>query len=127
MAAYEATGRVFRKFDTQTKGANGFKVREFVLEITDGRYPELIKFRLTQEKCDLLDQYNEGDSLKVTFDLRGREWDNGREKVYLTSLDVWRMEAPGASASPRAAAGPEASAFPSAAEVPPPMDDDLPF
>jgi len=61
--------------------------REFVIEVADGQYPQMVKFQLVQDKCNLVDEYAEGDVVTVEFDLRGREW-NGK---YFTNLQAWRM------------------------------------
>ncbi|MDH3652272.1 MAG: DUF3127 domain-containing protein, partial [Saprospiraceae bacterium] len=61
---------------------------EFVLEINTNNYMQYIKFQLTQDRCGLLDPYNEGVTVKVHFDLRGREW-NGK---YFTNLNAWKLE-----------------------------------
>lgn len=85
--AFEVEGKLYRKFDTEQKSAS-FQAREFVLEVPDGNYPQLIKFQLVQDRCNLLDVFSEGDFLKVSFDLRGREW-NGK---YLTNLNAWKLD-----------------------------------
>ena len=85
--AFEVEGKLHRLFPTEQK-SQSFQAREFVLEIPDGNYPQLVKFQAVQDRCAMLDQYREGDRLKVSFDLRGREW-NGK---YLTNLNAWRIE-----------------------------------
>jgi hypothetical protein len=78
----------------------------------------------------MLDGYQEGDRVKVSFDLRGREW-NGK---YLTNLNAWRMEKAGESGSAKPQADqrfPE-DPFPNYNEAPPAPTtggnlDDLPF
>lgn len=88
MASFEITGKLFKKFDTEQK-TQSFSAREFVLETNDNNYMQLIKFQLTQDRCGLLDPFEEGQELKVHFDLRGREW-NGK---YFTNLNAWKLEA----------------------------------
>lgn len=123
--AFEVEGKLHRLFPTEQKTAS-FQAREFVLEIPDGNYPQLVKFQAVQERCAMLDNFNEGDRLKVSFDLRGREW-NGK---YLTNLNAWRIESAGQSEA-RSAAPDErfpAEPFPDYSETPPPANmDDLPF
>ena len=92
--AFEVDGKLHKIFDTEQKTDN-FRAREFVLEVVDGQYPQMVKFQLTQDKCDLLDTHSEGDELKVHFDLRGREW-NGK---YFTNLQAWRIDS-GSEARP---------------------------
>jgi hypothetical protein len=124
--SFEIEGKLFRKFDTESKSSN-FQARDFVIEIQDGNYPQMIKFQLTQDRCALIDEYAEGEPIKVHFDLRGREW-QGR---FFTNLNAWRLEKVGGSEGgpQKAGVSSEASDFPSADDEPPTgMDtDDLPF
>ncbi|MCB0650608.1 MAG: DUF3127 domain-containing protein [Saprospiraceae bacterium] len=121
--SFEVEGRLHRKFDTENK-TESFQAREFVIEIDGGGYPQFIKFQLVQDRCALVDQYEVGDTIKVHFDLRGREWN----EKYFTNLNAWRIE--NAAAAQAAATPPpsDASAFPSAGDEPSvAADDDLPF
>ena len=131
--AFEIVGKLYKKFDAETKGAT-FNVREFVIEIMDGQYAQFIKFQLVQDRTALLDNYQEGESIKVHFDLRGREW----QGKFFTSLNCWRLEkgdaeAPATSAKPIASAKPVSatssdSSFPSEPPVQQnTVEDDLPF
>ncbi|MCB0527998.1 MAG: DUF3127 domain-containing protein [Saprospiraceae bacterium] len=125
--AFEVEGKLHRIFPTEQKSAS-FSAREFVLEVPDGNYPQLVKFQAVQERCSLLDTYQEGDRVKVSFDLRGREW-NGK---YLTNLNAWRIErAGGEEGQTQAPAGENfpADPFPNYTDAPPASDnmDDLPF
>lgn len=118
--AYQATGRLHKVFDTEQKTAS-FQAREFVIEIADGQFPQMVKFQLTQDRCTLIDDYAEGDQITVDFDLRGREW-NDR---YFTNLNAWRI----ARADDTVGAGdtaPAAQPAP-AAQATPDFDDDIPF
>jgi hypothetical protein len=92
--SFEIVGKLYKKFATESKSER-FQTRDFVLEIADGNFPQLIKFQLVQERCQLLDNYNEGDEIKVHFDLRGREW----QGKYLTNLNCWRLELPNGNAA----------------------------
>lgn len=92
--ALDITGKLHKVFDTEQK-TESFKAREFVIE-TQGEYPQFVKFQLTQDRCDLIENYKEGDSLKVHFDLRGREW----QGKYFTNLNAWKIEAEGDMSRP---------------------------
>ncbi|MGQ7843522.1 DUF3127 domain-containing protein [Granulosicoccus sp. 3-233] len=87
---YKAEGKLEKIFDTEQKSAS-FQAREFVIEVEDGQYPQMVKFQLVQDKCALVDDYSEGDRIEVEFDLRGREW-NGK---YFTNLQAWRINRAG--------------------------------
>ena len=121
MPSFEIEGKLLRKFDTENK-TQTFQAREFVLEIQDGNYPQYIKFQLTQDRCALLDTYDEGGQIKVHFDLRGREW----QGKYFTNLNAWRIEK--AAAAESSATPPTDGAFPTAGDEPVIQgNDDLPF
>ena len=70
--AYEAVGKLHRVFPTEQKTST-FSAREFVVEIPDGNYPQYIKFQAVQDRCNILDNFKEGEQVKVHFDLRGLE------------------------------------------------------
>ncbi len=127
--AFEVIGKLHRVFPTEQKSAS-FQAREFVLEVPDGNYPQLIKFQAVQERCAILDNYNEGDQIKVSFDLRGREW-NGK---FLTNLNAWRIDRATEGSATTAPAGADqrfpSDPFPDYNNTPPPPPtntDDLPF
>lgn len=84
--SFETTGILHKVFEEQSKSET-FKTREFVIKL-DGNYPQFIKFQLTQDRCDLIGNYKEGDNIKVSFDLRGREWN----EKYFTNLNAWKIE-----------------------------------
>lgn len=116
--AYKATGRLHKVFDTEQKSAS-FSAREFVIEMADGKFPQMVKFQLTQDKCSLIDDYSEGEEISVDFDLRGREWN----EKYFTNLNAWRIAR--AEAQDGAPADAAAAGSPAAATAD--FDDDIPF
>lgn len=123
--SFEVEGTLHKKFDTESKTGT-FQAREFVIEVVDGNYPQMVKFQLVQDRCSLLDPFEEGEKIRVHFDLRGREW-NGK---YFTNLNAWRLEKVEMSAAP--ASAPPAfgdDSFPAANDEPSTgsFDDDLPF
>ena len=73
-----------------------------------GNYPQMVKFQLTQDRCGLVDNYKQGDDVKVFFDLRGREWND----MYFTNLNAWKIEAASQSQEPVAAPPNEEGSFP---------------
>ncbi|OHX68412.1 DUF3127 domain-containing protein [Flammeovirga pacifica] len=89
--AFDVVGKLEKIFDAQ-QVSERFKKREFVLLIQDGAYPQYIKFQATQDRCNLLDSFNEGDDVAVTFDLKGRPYDKGGEVMYFTNLEAWRIQ-----------------------------------
>lgn len=94
-----------------------FSKREFVLTIP-GQYPQDVAFQLTQGKCDNINSYNVGQSVTVSFNLRGREWTSPQGEVkYFNTLEAWRIE--GSSAAPVVEVA--------EAILPEANDDELPF
>lgn len=95
----EVTGTLKVKFDTQ-KVSDRFQKREFVLS-TDlsTPYPQHVSFQVTQDKCTMLDQFSEGDELKVQFNLRGREWNGPQGIKYFNTLEAWRIEKVGSGSA----------------------------
>ncbi|MGC4058822.1 MAG: DUF3127 domain-containing protein [Chitinophagaceae bacterium] len=89
------TGRLIEKYPTQ-QVSERFKKREFVLDITEeingNSYPNFAKMQAVQNRCDMLDSYNVGDMLKVSFNIRGNKWEKDGRVNYITSLDAWRIE-----------------------------------
>ena len=75
--------------------SSGFTKREFVLEVEDGNYPQMIKFECLKDKTSLTDGFSVDDEVKVTFDIRGREWN----EKYFVNLNAWKLEKLGASGS----------------------------
>lgn len=124
--AFEISGKLIKIFPTENK-SDKFQAREFVIEIQDGNYPQFVKFQLTQDRCPLVDPFQEGEEIKVWFDLRGREW----QGKYFTNLNAWRVE--GAQSGPPQPAGPDPFgdvSFPEVKNEPQFQDegdDDLPF
>ena len=88
----EVIGKIKVKGETQTFGDKGFRKREVVL-VTEEQYPQSIMVELVQDKCDLLDTYNVGQDVKISINLRGREWVNPQgETKYFNSIQGWRIE-----------------------------------
>ncbi|MFZ1748535.1 MAG: DUF3127 domain-containing protein [Saprospiraceae bacterium] len=83
---FEIEGILHKIFDTESKSSS-FQTREFVIT-TDGTYPQHVKFQLTQDKCSIVDGCQEGQKIKVSFDLRGREW----QGKYFTNLNAWKID-----------------------------------
>ena len=73
-----------------------FQKREFVIqqETKNPEYPEFISFEFKRAKCDILDNYKEGQEVTVHFNVGGRLWVNPQgERKYFNCLEAWRMEA----------------------------------
>lgn len=99
--SFETQGSIHSIGETKEFGQNGFTKREFVILLTGAdenpRYPNHVALELTKDKCALMDSYNIGDEIKVTFNLSGRLWaGNGQGEKCFTSLQCWRVDSVGA-------------------------------
>jgi len=88
----EIQGKVKVIGETQTFGSNGFRKREIVVT-TEEQYPQHIMVEFVQDKTDLLNNFGVGQSVKISINLRGREWTNPQGEVkYFNSIQGWRIE-----------------------------------
>lgn len=87
----ELTGIIKKITEPQTF-ASGFQKRELVL-LTDEQYPQPINIEFLQDKSDLIDSYKEGEKVKISINIRGREWVSPQgETKYFNSIVGWRIE-----------------------------------
>ena len=91
MSELKLQGKIVKIFPT-VEVTQSFKKREFVIA-TEEKYPQVVKFELTQNKCEDLDNYKVGQLVDVFFNVRGREHTPpGKDHVqYFTTLQVWRI------------------------------------
>lgn len=95
---YKLTGTIVVVKDT-VQVSEKFSKREFVVNDNSGMYPQDILFQSTQDKCSILDGVKVGDTVEVSFNLRGREWTNPQGEVkYFNTLDAWKIEGQGTQA-----------------------------
>ncbi len=87
----EVTGKIKVIRDEQQVSAS-FRKRELVVE-TDEQYPQFISINFVQDKCDILSARTVGEVVKVSINLRGREWVNPEgETKYFNDIQGWRIE-----------------------------------
>ena len=132
MANLEIEGKIYRKLAPQsgTSARGTWSKQDFVLEYPDGNFTAQACFTaFGDDKVAELGKFAEGDTVRVSFNLRAREY-TGR---WYNDLRVWRL-APAGQAAPAPAAAPAApAAMPPAApaptldDMPASADDDLPF
>ena len=67
--------------------ASGFVKREFVIQTDDDRFPQSVKFVLMKDKTALIDKFEIGDKVDVSFNIRGNEHN---DKFYV-DLVAWRI------------------------------------
>ena len=126
----EVTGRVKMIDQTKEVGSGGFKKRDIVVT-TEEQYPQHILVQFVQDKCDLLNNYQVGDQVKIDINLRGREWTNQQgETVYFNTIQGWRIgkvQAEAPAAASQTPPMPAAETFAPATNLNEEEPDDLPF
>jgi len=93
--AFETTGKVI-EISAVNQVSGKFRKREFVIEKketgTTAVFVDYIKFQLTQDKCDLINESFLNEDVKIWFNLRGNKWERDGKINYFTNLDVWKIE-----------------------------------
>ena len=125
-------GRISAKLAPQSgQSARGAWARQdFVLEFPDGNFTSNACFTAWgQDKVAELDKFRVGDAVKVSFNVRAREY-SGR---WYNDLRIWRIAPAGADEQPAAPAQGFAPAAPAYSEpagpapaAPAPSLDDMP-
>ena len=125
MASLELEGTLKQKQAVQSgASARGpWMKQEFVLEYPDGNFTAQACFLAWgQDKVQELDKYQVGDRVKVSFNLKSREF-NGR---WYNDLQIWRI-APAGETQPAAPAYAQPAAqAPAGNQAPAPTLDDMP-
>ena len=130
--ALELEGTLRQKLGVQqgTSARGQWAKQEFILEFPDGNFTSQACFTAWgQDKVAELDKYQVGDRVKVSFNLKSREY-NGR---WYNDLQIWRISP--ADAAPAAASAPSYAPAPATApsygaapvqDIPAPTLDDMP-
>ena len=123
----EIQGKIKMIGETQTFGSNGFRKRELVIT-TEEQYPQHILVEFVQDKTDILNNYQVGQIVKVSINLRGREWVNPQgETKYFNSIQGWRIENLQEETSGEIPPIPPMDAFEPVSDLNEDDHDDLPF
>ena len=123
----ELQGKIKMIDETKTFGNNGFRKREMVIT-TEEQYPQHIMIEFIQDKTDLLNSYSVGQNVKISINIRGREWVNPQgETKYFNSINGWRVENIETGNSPDMPPMPPEDAFEPATNLNTEEHDDLPF
>ena len=123
----EVQGKIKVIGETQTFGSNGFRKREVVIT-TEEQYPQSIMVEFVQDKTELLNNFAVGQNVKISINLRGREWTNPQGEVkYFNSIQGWRIEKLDQTVSTDMPPMPPADAFEPATDMDVEDKDDLPF
>ena len=123
----EVQGKIKLIGETQEFGSNGFRKREIVVTTAE-QYPQSIMVEFVQDKTDLLNNFSVGQDVKISINLRGREWTNPQGEVkYFNSIQGWRIENMATVGSPDMPPMPTEEVFQAADNIKTEAEDDLPF
>jgi len=88
----EAAGKIHFIADTKVV-SDKFQSRDCVLLIADSpQYPQYVTFQFTQDKTALLDMFQAGQDVTVSFNLRGRQWTSPQGEVkFFNTLEGWKI------------------------------------
>jgi len=123
----ELTGVVHKIYGLEERG--NFKIKEFVVrvayELNGEENFNYFPIQLFGDAIDMLDDINSGDTVKVKFDIRGKNWvKNGSVQVDKKGKDVVFVNL--VATSVELLSKPEPSTPPDSSPSPP-EEDDLPF
>ena len=123
--ALELEGTIRQKMGVQsgTSARGPWAKQEFVVDFPDGNFTSQACFTAWgQDTVQELDKYQVGDRVKVSFNLKSREF-NGR---WYNDLQIWRI-APAGETQPAAPAYAQPAAqAPAGNQAPAPTLDDMP-
>lgn len=82
----EITGKIRKIGETESIGGNGFTKRLLVIDTIE-QFSQPLPIEFIKDKCSILDNYKVGDTVKVSVNIRGSEFNL---KFYV-SLNGWRI------------------------------------
>jgi hypothetical protein len=83
-------GKITRLFAAQ-QISDKFRNRKVWVQETEGQYPNTFEVEFTQDKCELLNPFKEGDIVTIDINLRGRYWSKNDKEGVMTSLNGWKI------------------------------------
>ena len=87
----EISGRI-KVINAEQQISATFKKRELVVS-TEEQYPQHILINFIQDKCDILNNYQVGENVKVGVNIRGREWVSPQnETKYFNDIQGWKVD-----------------------------------
>lgn len=123
--ALEIEGTLSQKMPVAsgTSARGPWAKQEFILEFPDGNFTAKACFTAWgQEKVQDLEKYQVGDKVKVSFNLKSREY-NGR---WYNDLQIWKIAPVGSQPAPAPAQAAPAQAAPAFPQAPAPTLEDMP-
>ncbi|MBT4958930.1 MAG: DUF3127 domain-containing protein [Flavobacteriaceae bacterium] len=88
----DISGKIKLINEAKEYGNNSFRKREVVIT-TEEQYPQDLLVEFVQDKCEILNSFQVGQSVKIDINLRGREWESPQGEIkYFNSIQGWRIE-----------------------------------
>ena len=100
-AKAEIIGTIVMIGETVAVGAKGFKKRPFVVD-TGGDWNQELEIEMINKGCEELNNFNEGQQVKVLVNIKGRRWEKDGNTKFFLSLQGWKIEAYNEDQSDRA-------------------------
>jgi hypothetical protein len=92
MEKLEVVGKVCHKSEVELLGQNQIKKQIIAVE-TDGQYPQKIPVEFLKDKVDLLNNVEVGQSVKVSVNIKGKEYTDRNGVVrFGLSFQGWKIE-----------------------------------
>ena len=85
---------IIHKIYEEKQVTEKFKKREFVVYIPEQGYrSKYVKFSLIQKDCDVIEEFEEGDTVTISYSFEGREWENPKtdETEYFNDIRANRI------------------------------------
>lgn len=112
MDSMNISGKIKLIGETKVVGS-GFRKRDLVV-LTNEKYPQSVLVEFTQDNCDSLERFKQGDEVNVSINIKGREWTSPQGEVkYFNSIQGWKIDSDVAEVT--------------TADHSPDREDDLPF
>jgi hypothetical protein len=88
---YQISGKIAEVYPVNRVNER-FRKREFVIEHKESgsgqAFIDFIKFQLTQDRCDLIDESWLRQDVTVTFNIKGNRWEKNGLVNYITNLNA---------------------------------------
>ena len=85
-------GQIYQVGESQVFGQNSFQKRELILKTVE-EYPQFIKIEFHQGNCTLPDLFEEGQNVKISYNLKGRMYEKDDTSIeFYNSIVGWKIE-----------------------------------
>lgn len=88
--SYEAEGEITHIGEVEVI-SDKFKKREFIMQVSWGDWPNFMKFQFVQKAVTKLNNFEIGDKVVVTFNIKGNLNKNDSTICY-TNLSAWKID-----------------------------------